>query len=409
MSIEYIKLANGIRVVHKKNNAPVAHLGVFINAGSRDEMEEEQGLAHFIEHVVFKGTKKRKAYHILNNLDNVGGDINAYTTKEETCIYASFLTEYYTRAADLLSDICFNSIFPEKEIEKEKEVIYDEINQYLDTPSEQIFDDFENLIFEGHPMGRSILGDKKKIKAFKRDDIVRFINNNYHTDQIVISSVGNIELKKLKQIVCRFFADIPENLRKKEREPIKTYLPVHQTVKRKNHQVHAIIGAPSYGYADKEKTTMTLLNNLLGGPALNCRLNMNIRERFGFCYSIDSNYLPYSDTGIFTIYFATDNKHIEKVEALVLKELKKLKDQKLGTLQMMRAKNQLKGQIAISNESKLYEMLAIGKSLLVYNEVDSIEQVYEKIDTLTPENILNAAGFMFDENRFSKLIYKNGR
>ncbi len=409
MSFETHTLSNGIRIIHNKTYSPISHIGILINTGTRDENENEQGMAHFIEHVIFKGTKKRKTFHILNSLDNVGGDINAYTTKEETCIFASFLNQYYPRALDLLSDICFNSVFPEKEIEKEKDVIYDEINQYKDSPSELIFDEFENLIFDGHPMGRNILGVKQTIKKFKRNDIIRFLSNNYHTDQIVISSVGNIEMKKLIKLVERFFALIEPNLRKNVRLPLNKYIPRIKILKRSNHQTHTIIGTTAYNFNDDARTTLALLNNILGGPGLNCRLNMNIREKFGFCYSIDSNYTPYSDTGVFNIYFATDNNHVEKVKKLIYKELDKLKDDKLGTLQLLRAKNQLKGQMAISNESRLNEMLSIGKSFLVYNKVDTIEDVYEQIDSISSDDLRDVARDIFDENKYSELIFKNSK
>jgi len=406
MCIDTYTLKNRIRLVHKKNNGPVSHLGILINTGTRDESEEEQGMAHFIEHVIFKGTKKRKAYHILNMLDNVGGDMNAYTTKEETCIYASFLNPYYTRSFDLLSDICFNSVFPEKEIEKEKEVIYDEISQCKDSPSELIFDEFENLIFKGHPLGKNILGNKQSIKRIKRKDIINFISNNYHTDEIVISSVGNIEFGKLCKLFEKYFSSIPQNFRIKEREAFKEYKTGELILRRNNHQSHVILGAPGYSYHDERHTLLSLLNNILGGTGFNCRLNMNIREKYGICYSIDSHYTTYSDTGLLNIYFATDNRSVDKVIKLIFKELNKLKEEPLGTLQLMRAKNQIKGQMAISNESKLSEMLFLGKSMLSYNKVDSIEDIYKKIDMITAEDLLSVANEIFDESRFSKIIFK---
>jgi len=409
MHIEIYAPENGIRLIHKRIHSPVAHLGIIINAGSRHELPHEHGMAHFIEHVFFKGTHKRKAYHILNNLDNVGGDVNAYTTKEDTCIYASFLSQYYNRAAELLADICFNSTFPEKEIEKEKEVIYDEINQYKDNPSEDIFENFETLVFKKHPLGRTILGQPKTISKFGREDIHRFIERNYNTDNIVISSVGDIDMKKLTAIFNKYFTKAAPNFREETAPIALSYMAANKSVKRKINQCHTIIGRPSYSYYDKNKTAMALLNNLLGGPGLNCRLNMNIREKFGFCYSIDSNYHPFTDTGLFTIYFATDLKHNGRAETLVMKELKKLKDFKLGTLQLLRAKNQLKGQLAIANESKLSEMLSLGKSLLVYNKVDSIEDAYGKIDTLTGSDLLEVANEMFDEKELSKLTYQSNK
>jgi len=407
MAFQTHLLDNGIRLIHKKIQSPVSHFGVFINVGSRDEIPTQHGMAHFIEHVIFKGTTNRKAHHILNNLDNVGGDINAYTTKEDTCIYASFLNAYYQRAAELLSDICFNSIFPEKELEKEKEVIFDEINQYKDSPSEQIFDDFEDIIFANHALGKGILGTKQVLKKINRSDVLNFVKTHYTAQNIVLSSVGQIDFNKLMRIIEKYFSKVQNDAVSHTRTPFINYTPIQKTVKKSIHQVHAVLGQPSFGYNAKEKTAMALLNNVLGGPGLNCRLNMNIREKYGFCYSIDSNYLPYTDTGIFTIYFATDANHVEKVEHLIFKELAKLRNNKLGTLQLLRAKNQLKGQLAIANESKLNEMLSIGKSCLVYNKVDSLDTVYKKIDALTSEHIIDVANQMLNEKNLSKLMYKN--
>lgn len=400
-------LSNGIRLIHKHNDAPVSHVGLLINAGTRDEKPHEQGMAHFIEHVIFKGTHKRKAFHILNHLDNVGGDLNAYTAKEETCIYASFLNRYYERTLELLADICFNSIFPEKEIEKEKEVIFDEINQYKDAPSELIFDEFENMVFEGHPMGRFILGTKQTVKTFGKSAIEAFIHNNYNTDQIVISSVGSIHFDKLVKITEKLFGAQKSNIRQNPREPILDYKPKTIITRRKNHQSHVVIGTTAYSFNHDKHTALAMLNNILGGPGLNCRLNMNIREKLGYCYSIDSNYTPYSDTGVFNVYFATDRTTVEKVSALVYRELDRLKNEKLGTLQLLRAKNQLKGQMAIAAESKLSEMLSIGKSLLVYNKVDTLDLLYEKIDSITSEELMDVACDIFNTAHFSTLTYQN--
>lgn len=407
MSFQTHTLPNGIRLIHRKTESPVSHMGILINTGTRDEQDDEQGMAHFIEHTLFKGTQKRKSYHILNHLENVGGEINAYTTKEETCIYASFLNPYYARTLDLLSDICFNSVFPEKEIEKEKEIIYDEINQYKDSPSDLIFDEFENLIFEGHPMGRDILGNKKCIKNFTREKIFSFLKNNYHTGEMVVSSVGQIEMDKLVRQFEKYFGNAGPNLRIQKRIPLPVYKPKDVIVKRKNHQAHIVIGTTAYSYHDEKRTALALLNNILGGPGLNCKLNMNIREKYGFCYSIDSNYTPYLDTGVFYIYYATDNAHIARVRKLIMYELNKLKENTLSDLQFKRACNQLKGQLAIANESKLGEMLSIGKSLLVYNKVDTLDDIYKKIDTVTPNDLKAIAREIFDEANFSTLIFQN--
>jgi predicted Zn-dependent peptidase len=406
MQYYFHTLSNGIRLVHKHADSYVAHCGLTINAGSRDELENEQGLAHFIEHLIFKGTHKRKAYHILSHMENVGGEINAYTSKEDTCIYATFMNSHYARCLDLISDIVFDSVFPEKEIEKEKDVVMDEINSYKDNPGEQIFDDFDGIIFNNHPLGCNILGTPSHLKKFRRNHIFEFLGKNYATHEMVVSSVGKIEFSKLIKLVERYFGKFPTTSRALPRRSFDSYNPQEKTVKRRNHQVHCIIGNQAYSASHKHKTTLVLLNNILGGPGLNSRLNMGIREKYGFCYNIESHYQPYSDTGIFSIYFGTDSEHIDRTISLVQKELTLLREQRLGSLQLKRAKQQLQGQVAISFESNVNEMLSLGKSLLLYEKIDSIEEINEKIQTITASDLLEAANEVFDPACLSMLMYR---
>ncbi|MCW3807536.1 M16 family metallopeptidase [Plebeiibacterium marinum] len=398
-------LDNGIRVIHKPEMSEVGYCGIIINAGSRDEKEDEHGMAHFIEHVVFKGTKKRKAFHVLSRLEDVGGELNAYTTKEETCIYASFLKEDYERSMELIADITFHSIFPDKELEKEKEVIIDEINSYKDSPAELIFDDFEELLYPDHPIGRNILGTPERLKTFTRDDINRFIQNNYHTDQIVFCSVGSQDFKKIIKLAEKYFGDIAENKRIIKRESITPVSPKTIQVKKDTYQSHIILGCTAYDYNHPKRLGLHLLNNLLGGPGMNSRLNMSLREKRGIAYNIESSYTPMYGTGIFSIYLGTDQKNIDKSIKIVFKELEKLCSQKLGHMQLHKAKRQLKGQIAISSENKENLMLNIGKSYLLYNKVDSLAYVYDKIDKLSASNLLEIANETFTPNQLSQLIY----
>jgi predicted Zn-dependent peptidase len=399
-------LSNGIRLVHKPVASYVAHMGLTVNAGSRDEETHEQGLAHFIEHLIFKGTEKRKAYHILSHMENVGGEINAYTSKEDTCIYASFMNQHYARCMDLISDIVFHSVFPDKEIVKEKDVIIDEINSYKDNPGEQIMDDFDEVIFKNHPLGANILGTPKHLKKFKKDHVFNFLKKNYATNEMVISSVGNIDFSKLIKLAERYFGACESTSRATPRKPFQSYTPEIKAVKRRNHQVHCVIGNQAYHVDHQNKATLILLNNILGGPGLNSRLNMAIREKHGFCYNIESQYQPYSDTGIFSIYLGTDQFFLDKTLALVHKELSYLREKKLGKLQLKRAKQQLKGQVAISFESNLHEMLSIGKSLLMYNKIDTIEQINSKIDKITSSDLLEVANDIFHPDQLSMLVYK---
>lgn len=402
---ERLDLANGIRIIHKRVKSPVAHLGIIINTGSRDENENEQGIAHFIEHTIFKGTKNRKAFHILNRLDSVGADMNAYTTKEETCIYASFLKEHFNRTIELFADISLNSIFPKKEIEKEKDVIIDEINSYRDNPSEEIFDEIEDLVFENNPLGRNILGTKEMVENIKRSQIFRFIKRTYNTDQIVICSVGDIDFKTVVKQSQKYFSEIPFTARTLKRLKPEIYKPRTVILNKAQHQAHCIIANSAYGAEENNRTILYLLNNILGGPALNSRLNLGIREKYGFCYNLESNYTIYSDTGIVSIYLGTDFEYLDRTIDLVLKELRKLRENKLGRIQLNSAKQQLKGQIAIGNDNNINELIGMGKSILFYNNVENLDVIYNKIDEITSEKILDVANEVFDPQQLTKLIY----
>jgi predicted Zn-dependent peptidase len=401
-------LSNGIRIIHKPVKNQVAHCGVIINTGSRDETNQEQGIAHFIEHTLFKGTKKRKAFHILSRLENVGGELNAYTTKEETCIYASFLSPYYERTLELFADISLHSIFPKAEIEKEKEVVIDEINSYRDNPAEEIFDEIEDQVFAGHPLGRNILGTKELVRGFSRKNIFRFIKRTFNTEETVICSVGNIDFNKLIKLSEKYFGEVKANPRSFKRQQFSGYTPKTKRFNKGMYQAHCIIANEAYNRQDQKRASLVLLNNILGGPGLNTRLNMGIREKYGFCYNIESNYTQYSDTGIISIYLGTDFDYLEKTIKLAHKELNKLRNQKLGSLQLQRAKQQMIGQIAISQESNVNELLAIGKSILAYDKVDSIEKVLQEIDKITAEQLLDVANEVFDPKQLSLLIY-NGQ
>ncbi len=398
-------LKNGIRVIHYQTDSPVGHLGVLINTGSRDEEDEEHGLAHFIEHSVFKGTKKRRAYHVLSRIEDVGGELNAYTTKEETTLYSTFLNQDFERAAELLSDILFNSVYPQKELNREKEVIAEEINSYKDSPSELIFDEFEELVYDGHPIARNILGASENINRFNRDSILNFITKNYHTDQMVISSVGNLTYEKLVKVSEKYFGSAEERIRIEKRKPFEHYVPGFRTVVKDTFQTHCVLGNVACDIKHPMRNVMVLLNNIIGGPAMNSRLNLALRERKGMAYNIESGYTAYTDTGLFNVYFGTDKENFEKAIALVKKEFKLLRDTKLGGVQLSKAKKQLIGQIAISTESHDDLMLAIGKSYLLFNRVDPLRVVFKKIEDITVEQLMEVANIVLDENQLSTLVY----
>jgi len=405
MDYQSYKFENDIRIVHIETTSPVAHCGLIINAGSRDEKDNEHGMAHFIEHAIFKGTKKRKAYHILSRLDDVGGEINAYTSKEDTCIQTSFLKTDYERAIELIFDITFNSTFPGKEINREKDVVIEEINSYKDDPSELIFDDFEELIFRNQTIGNNILGNANSIKLFTKDKIETFIKNNYHTNEMVLCSVGNISFLKFKHLAEKYFSTIDANIQINNRIKPINYTPTIKTIYKNTHQAHCIIGNIAYDINHKNKTGMTLLDNLLGGPGLNSRLNLALREKHGYAYHVESNYSPYSDTGVFSVYFGSDKTNTEKSIDIIKREFNNLRNKKLGTLQLSKAKKQLYGQIVISTDNKANLLPALGKSIILFDRIDSLRDIYNKIEKVTANDIFEIANEILDEEKLSMLIY----
>ncbi len=399
-------LENGIRLIHHRIPGEVAHCGLIINTGSRDEKDSEHGIAHFIEHMLFKGTAKRKAYHILSRLEDVGGELNAYTTKEETAVHASFLREDYERTTDLISDIVFNSVFPDKEIEKEKDVVIEEINSYLDSPSELIFDDFEEQVFAGQPIGRNILGTPESVKAFSRNTISGFMADNYDTSNMVFCSVGNIPDEKIMRLFIKYFSGVRSG-RKVVRSKVKwVYNPSSLTKEMDTYQNHCIIGTLAYDIKDERRMNLFLLNNILGGQGLNSRLNMSLREKNGLAYNIESTYNPYIDTGIFSIYFGTDSQFLNKSIDIAMTELKKLRTKSLGTIQLSKAKNQIKGYLARGYENYESLMLSMGKSLLVFGKAEGLDELYKKIDRVTAADILETANDILDPAGLSMLVYK---
>jgi len=399
-------LKNGIRIIHQEVKSPVSHFGVLINTGSRDEEANEQGIAHFIEHVIFKGTQKRRAFHILNRIEDVGGELNAYTTKEETAVYATFLSEYYQRSMDLISDILINSTFPARELELEKEVVIEEINSYKDNPSELIFDEFEEILFDGHPIARNILGTPELIKTFNKNSILKFMDENYHTDQMVLSSVGNISMTKFIHLAEKFFGEIPEKIRTKKRSDLYNYKPEKRIIQKDTFQAHCIVGNLAPTIFSPKRMQMVLLNNILGGASMNSRLNMVLRERNGMAYNVESGYTGYFDTGEFSVYFGTDKENMEQALRLVNKEFRKIKEQPMGILQLSRAKKQLIGQLAISTENREDLMLSIGKSYLFFDRVDTLETIFKKIEAIGCAEILEIANEILDEPQSSTLIYQ---
>ena len=406
MNLLHHTLENGIRLVHHRTDGMVAHCGIIIKAGSRDETAGEHGMAHFIEHMLFKGTRKHKTYYILTRLDELGGELNAYTTKEETAIHASVLKDDFEKAVDMISDLAFNSVFPENEIEKEKDVIIEEINSYLDNPAELIFDDFEEMAFPNQPLGRNILGAPGTVKSFTRKTLNSFISKNYDTHKMVFCSVGNISNENVLRLFHKYLGSIPSKKKTNGNGRISRYKPAIVTKKRDTYQNHCIIGNVAYNLKDKRRLGMFLLNNILGGQGMNSRLNLSLRERKGLAYNVESNYTAYHDTGIFSIYFGTDSQNLEKSISVVQTELDRLRKSKLGPVQLSKAKNQIKGYLARGYENHESLMLSLGKSMLVFNRIDTLEDICKKVDGISSSELFEIANEVFEPSRLSTLIYK---
>lgn len=398
-------LSNGLRIIHQPIQSKVAYCGYAIDAGTRDEAEHQQGMAHFVEHMLFKGTQKRRAWHILNRMENVGGDLNAYTNKEETVVYTAFLAEHFSRAFELLTDIVFHSTFPQHEIDKEVEVIIDEIQSYEDTPSELIFDDFENLIFPNHPLGRNILGKPEMLKGFTTDDALAWTNNYYTPSNIVFFVLGDLNFKQIVRMAERLTTHLPLKEANHSRTLPAVYQPRLSKLNRETHQAHVMIGGRGYDAHNEKRTALYLLNNLLGGPGMNSRLNLSLRERRGLVYQVESNLTSYTDTGTFCIYFGCDQQDTEHCIKLVHKELKNLCDKKMSSSQLFAAQKQLIGQIGVASDNNENNALGMAKTFLHYNKYDTQEKVFQRIRSLTPEILLEVSNEMFADNQLSTLIY----
>jgi predicted Zn-dependent peptidase len=404
---ELYTLPNGIRIVHKQiMSTKVVHCGFVLDIGSRDEKADQVGLAHFWEHMAFKGTKKRRAYHIINRLDSVGGELNAYTTKEKICFHASVLDQHFEQALELLKDITFDSVFPQKQIEKERNVILEEMSMYFDSPEDAIQDEFDELIFKDHSLGRNILGTTDSVLSFQQEDFKQFIAENLDTQKVIFSCTGNIPMKKVIKLAEKYLKDIPAISTKRERTPFKVYQPEIKTVERNLTQSQCAIGRTAYNLTDPNRLKFFTLVNILGGPGMNSRLNLALREKYGYVYAVDASYNTFLDTGLFAVYFGTEPRQTDKSVQVVLRELKKLREKPLGKMQLHNAKEQLIGQMAMSEENYLSLMLMRGKSLLDLNHVKQIDEVIREIRSITATDLMDVANEMFNEDQLSILTFR---
>ena len=415
-------LDNGLRIIHLPSDSKVVYCGYQINAGTRNEEPGEEGLAHFCEHVTFKGTERRKAWHILNCLESVGGDLNAYTNKEGTVYYSAILKEHIARAVDLLTDIVFHSVYPQAEIDKEVEVICDEIESYNDSPAELIYDEFENIIFKDSPLGHNILGTAEQVRSFKTEDALRFTRKLYRPDNAIFFAYGDIDFKKLVRLLKKSFLSEERRVKSEKfnsPEAQTQFNIQHSTfntqhsfegqtiVMQKNtHQAHVMIGTRAYDVNDSRRMPLYLLNNMLGGPGMNAKLNLALREHNGLVYTVESTMAAYGDTGIWSIYFGCDEHDVKRCLRLVRKELDKFMLKPLSEAQLKAAKKQIKGQVGVACDNRENFALDFGKSFLHYGWEKNVDRLYEQVDEITAEQIQAVAQELFDKDRLTTLIFR---
>ena len=458
-------LDNGLRIIHLPSDSKVVYCGYQINAGTRDEEPGEEGLAHFCEHVTFKGTERRKAWHILNCLESVGGDLNAYTNKEGTVYYSAILKEHIARAVDLLSDIVFHSVYPQAEIDKEVEVICDEIESYNDSPAELIYDEFENILFKDSSLGHNILGTAEQVRSFTTEDALRFTRKLYRPDNAIFFAYGDIDFKKLVKLVGRALADddsgklaeedchtdfsgdtgdtgfagardseirqmsqAPQMTQiSRDENPVateksvksvksvgpKNYPSVREEIagqtivmQKNTHQAHVMIGTRAYDVNDDRRMPLYLLNNILGGPGMNAKLNLALREHNGLVYTVESTMVAYGDTGTWSIYFGCDEHDIKRCLRLVRKELDRMMEKPLSDSQLKAAKKQIKGQIGVACDNRENFALDFGKSFLHYGWEKNVDCLYEQVEAITSQQIQDVARELFDKDRLITLIFK---
>ena len=397
-------LKNGIRVIHNHiTTTKIVHCGIMLDIGSRDETLENQGIAHFWEHMAFKGTSKRKSFHILNRLESIGGDLNAFTDKEKIMFFASLRNVYFERALELLVDITFNSIFPPEQIEREQKVILEEMSMYDDDPEDSLQDEFDAVLFKGHSLGMNILGTKKTVSSFKKKDFRKFLNEHLDTTHIVFSCVGNVPYEEVVALTEKYFGSIPKMISKKKRILFKGYKPSEAIIKRDIKQARCAIGRPAFKFTDPKRSPFYILTNILGGPGMNSRLNMALREKHGLVYSIAAQFVSFTDTGLFVVSFGTEPTQLERSISLVKHEFKKLREEPLGKKQLSEAKEQILGHLAISEENNVSFMMMMARNILDAGKVTTLDEIFERIKNTTVDTLKELSNEMLDDDKFSYL------
>lgn len=405
MEYQVHTLGNGIKILHVPSASPIAHACFIVKAGSRHEDDKAYGIAHFLEHMLFKKTKKRSTSQILNRLESVGADLNAYTTKEYTCLHASFLEPFLDRTLELFQDVLFNSTFPEEEIVKEKGIVLDELASYQDQPEEAIYDDFEDMLFRHHPLGHNILGTQETVSRFSKEDIEAYMKDNYSTEEMIVAVLGPYTFKSFIKIAEKHFGSVAYNKGKTQKTLNWSSQREEQVAYKPIAQAHLVMGTTAYDLYSDKKPALLMLNNMLGGNGMSSILNLQIREKHGIAYTIESGYAPLSDMGLFTVYFGTDKDNVDRALKLIFKEFSLLKNNKLTEIQLQKAKRKFIGQIALGEENRIGLIISMAKSQLDHQSIDTLEQVFAKIEAVKADEMLEVANYVLDEKRLSKLIF----
>lgn len=401
---QFATLANGIRVAHNPvSTSKIVHCAIMLDIGSRDETPANQGIAHFWEHMAFKGTRKRNAYHIISRLESLGGELNAFTDKEKICFYASLRDAYFERAIELLADITFHAQFPVAHIQRERKVILEEISMYHDDPEDSLQNEFDALIFKGHSLGMNILGTETSIRSFQKKDFQRFVDEHLDTARIVVSCVGDLPFDKVVSTIEKHVGHVRPKRSTKKRKSFTGYRPAERTLARPVKQARCAYGRPAFSYQDEKRGLFFMLTNILGGPGLNSRLNLSLREKYGFVYHVGAQFIPFTDTGLFVISFGTEPQQLERSLRLVQGELQKMIEQPLGKRQLSSAREQLVGQIAMAEESNLGCMMMMARNLLDLGRVITFDEMYNRVRNATPDDLRAMAEEMFDPRSFSCL------
>ena len=407
----YHTLPNGVQIVHRKTTSPVVYVGIMVGAGTRHEQPNENGMAHYIEHCVFKGTEHYTARQIINHIEGIGGEINAYTTKEETTFYAATLSNHFRTTLHLLADMVLHPTFSKKETDKEVTVILDEIESYNDSPSELIYDDFENMIFEGSSLAMPILGTKKTLRRISKspDIALSWMQQHYRPERMVLFVLGNVSTQQVLSAATREFGELSSITSAASQtsttSPTSNPSSFSRTYRRHTHQTHIMLGSYAYPIGHPKQLTMYLLNNILGGGSMSSRLYLSLREKHGLVYNVDSQATPLSDTGYWNIYMACEPQHKDQCMELCHAELRKLRDTRMSSSQLERALRQLQGQMAISAENQENNALAMAKQMMYYGHAPQWEETFVKLQDITAQQLQEVANEVYAEERLFTLMY----